>query len=333
MNNIVRRVGIMKKSSCEVVLQYVPSIAEHEDLRSTYILNCVLNIFLSYTAVALNAVTIHAIRKTWSLPKPLRTLLLSLAVSDVGVGLMVQPFLISFLVKWLQSENPGCVAYKLFFMIMSLFALASFFGVVLISLDRFLAIHLHLRYQELVTHKRVVAVVISVWVFSATLSLITVWYPSEMSLTIFAVGVICLMLTTLIFGRIFLVFRRHKEQIQALQVQQGTHSRDVANVASLMKSAVGIFYVYLVFMVCYLPRGGSLVATAITEPNTALKEFLLYSWTLVFLNSSLNPVIYCWKMRHIRHAIMDILRNLPRHRSVSFRSDRSRTSSVLTTAL
>ena len=320
----------MKKSSCEAILQYVPSIHEHEDLRSTYILNCVLNIFLSYTAVALNAVTIHAIRKTWSLPKPLKTLLLSLAVSDVGVGLLVQPFLISLLVKWLQGDYPGCFAYKLFFMIMSLFALASFFGVVLVSLDRFLAIHLHLRYQELVTHKRVVTVVISVWVASAALSLLTVWYPSEISLAIFSVGVICLFLTTLIFSRIYVVFRRHKEQIQ---VQQRAHNGDMANFASLMKSAVGIFYLYLVFLFCYLPRGGSLVATAIAEPNTALKEFLLYSWTLVFLNSSLNPVIYCWKMRHIRRAIMDTLRTVPRQRYVSFRNDMSRTSSVLTTVL
>ena len=324
----------MKKSSCEVVLQYVPSISEHEDLRSTYIWNCVLNIFLSYTAVALNAVTIHAIRKTCSLPKPLKTLLLSLAVSDVGVGLVVQPFLASLLVKWLQHNNPGCLAYKLFFMIMSFFALASFFGVVLVSLDRFLAIHLHLRYQELVTHKRVVAVVISVWIASAILSLITVWYPSEISLAVFSVGVICLLLTTIIFSRIFVVFRRHKEQIQVLQIQQRAHNGDLANFASLMKSAVGIFYVYLVFMICYLPRGGSLVATAISEPNTALKEFLLCSWTLVFLNSSLNPVIYCWKMRHIRHAIIDTLRSLPRRqRNVSFRSNRSRTSSVFTTAV
>ena len=49
----------------------------------------------------------------------------------------------------------------------NLFSLASFLGVVAVSVDRFLAVHLHLRYQELVTHKRVVAVVISVWVLSA----------------------------------------------------------------------------------------------------------------------------------------------------------------------
>ena len=41
-----------------------------------------------------------------------------------------------------------------------LFSTASFLGVVAVSVDRFLAVHLHLRYQELVTHKLVVVVVI-----------------------------------------------------------------------------------------------------------------------------------------------------------------------------
>ena len=40
----------------------------------------------------------------------------------------------------------------------SVFALVSSLGVVVVSADRFLAIHLHLRYHELVTRKRVVAV-------------------------------------------------------------------------------------------------------------------------------------------------------------------------------
>ena len=54
---------------------------------SSYLVVCLLNAFLSYTATMLNIVTIHAIRKTPSLSKNLKTLLLSLAVSDLGVGL------------------------------------------------------------------------------------------------------------------------------------------------------------------------------------------------------------------------------------------------------
>ena len=54
---------------------------------------CVLNAFLALSAVVLNSVTIHAIRKTSSasLPKNLRVLLLNLAFSDLSVGLVVQP--------------------------------------------------------------------------------------------------------------------------------------------------------------------------------------------------------------------------------------------------
>ena len=152
---------IMKESFCEILLDYYPGVLEVDDLFSTYIANCVFNSFLSYTVIMLNVLTIQAIRKTPSLPKTLRTLLLSLAVSDVGVGLLIQPFYISLLVMGLQQKFDACSTYEAFSMMVVLFTTASFCRVITISVDRFLAIHLHLRYQELVTHKRVVAVVIS----------------------------------------------------------------------------------------------------------------------------------------------------------------------------
>ena len=111
----------MDKSSCELLLHYYPSVTEVEELRSTYIANFVFNNFLSYTAIMLNIVTIQAIRKTSSLPNTLRTLLLNLAVSDIGVGVFVQPFYTSLLVKWLQQNNPGCQTYMVFVIITSSF--------------------------------------------------------------------------------------------------------------------------------------------------------------------------------------------------------------------
>ena len=72
-----------------------------KDFRPALVANCVFNSFLCYANIILNIVTIHAIRKTALLPKPLKTLLLSLAASDVGVGLLAQPlqFYSSRLVK------------------------------------------------------------------------------------------------------------------------------------------------------------------------------------------------------------------------------------------
>ena len=163
-----------------------------------------------------NIVTIHAIRKTSSLPKTLRTLLLSLAVSDVGVGLLGQPIFVSMLVKWLQQNNPGCNTYKVFFFTGHLFSSASFLGVVGVSLDRFLAIYLHLRYQELVTHKRVVVVVILIWVWSFA-SFLVMWVSHNIFSLIIAVnGIVGFLLTTKVYIRIYLVVRRHRNQIQAL---------------------------------------------------------------------------------------------------------------------
>ena len=77
----------MKEPFCEILVDYYSRVPKVDNLFSTYIANCVFNSFLSYTSIMLNIVTIHAIRKTSSLPKALKTLLLSLAVSDVAVGL------------------------------------------------------------------------------------------------------------------------------------------------------------------------------------------------------------------------------------------------------
>ena len=67
---------VMKKSFCELLQQYYPEPSEAEDFYSTFIANCVFNSFLSYIAIMLNVLTIHAIRKTSSLPKTLKILLL-----------------------------------------------------------------------------------------------------------------------------------------------------------------------------------------------------------------------------------------------------------------
>ena len=306
----------MKKSSCELLLTGYPRISEFEELRSTYFPNSIFNSLLSYTAIMLNIVSIHAIRKTSSLPRALKTLLLSLAVSDAGVGLVGQPFYTPLLVKWLQQNDPGCITYMVFNIITGVFALASFLGVVAVSVDRLLAIHLHLRYQELVTHKRVVAVVISIWVTSVFLSLMTLWASFDIrNLISVFLSVIGLLLTTLAYMRIYLAVRRHKNQIQLLQAQHATQIGEMTNFRSLIKSAVSVFYVYLAYLVCYLPYMIYAGIFKIYGPSITWKRFALFSFTLVFLNSSLNPVIYCWKMRQIRHVVINILRNMSWHRN------------------
>ena len=291
-------------------------MTEGEDFYSLSIANCVFNAFLSYTAIMFNIITIHALRKTTSLPKPLKTLLLSVAVSDLGVGLLVQPLYIALLVVGMEqntNNNTSIAIYVAYVIPANVFCFASFFGVVALGADRFLAIHLHLRYQELVTHKRVVAVVVSIWVFSVFLTLIDllVWIPENVCFFIFTtVEVVCYIATGFLCYKIYAAVRRHTNQIQALQVQQVARNGEITNAVKLKKTAVATFYVYLVFSTCYLPYICINVAYKTCCQNTLLWYLRRYASTLVFLNSSLNPLIYCWKMTHIRHAVLVILRNV-----------------------
>ena len=201
--------------------------------------------------------------------------------------------------------------YKAYYIVAYLFSAASFSGVLAVSVDRFLAIYLHLRYRELVTHKRVVAAVISIWMLCLILHFLIFSVPLDIySLFNGIYGVSGLIFTSMIYIKLYLAVRRHKNQIQIMQTQQVAQVDEVANFASLIKSAVVIFYVYIVFLLCYLPYLISLVVTEIEGSGIVLKRFSLFGFTLAYLNASLNPVIYCWKMRHIRHAVMNILRKM-----------------------
>ena len=301
----------MNKLYCNQSFKFFPVFTELEDLRSTCIPNCVLNIFLSYTAFMLNVVTIYAIHKTSTMPNTLKTLLLSLACSDVAVGLFIQPFYTFFLINWLRLDIPGCNTQQVWTISSRLFSGASLLGVVAVSVDRFLAVHLHLRYQELVSHMRVVVMVVSIWVFSGFFSLMILWGPfNAWNLIRTITAAFGFIITLVVYIRIYQTMRRHKNHIQSMQIRDEAQSEEIKNLTVLIKSTVGIFYVYIVFLICYLPFIICMAVIQIYGSNIALKKLFLYSLTLVYLNSSLNPVIYCWKMKRIRRAIIDVLRRM-----------------------
>ena len=320
----------MNGSFCAVILQYAFSNSDLKELRTTFIANCVFNNFLSYTAIMLNIITMYAIRRTSSLPKTLKTLLLSLAFSDVGVGLFVQPLYTFSLVKWLKLDRPSCNTYHVWNISSNLFSAASFLGVVAVSVDRVLAVHLHLRYQELVTQKRAVTVVISIWVFSAFISLLVLWSSSAtQNLVLLVIAAIGFIVSFVVCTRIYLTVRRHKQQIQSMQIQEIVQAGEKANFTALIKSTVGLFYVYLVFLISYLPFFICIAVVRIYGSSIAFRKVFIFSWTLIFLNSSLNPVIYCWKMRHIRRVIIEMLGNLSWSRSKPSRLHYNRSSRVV----
>lgn len=100
---------MINELKCKEFLQYFPFSYDLKKPSFSFVASCVFNNFLTYTAVMLNIATTYAIRKTTSLPKTLRTLMLSLSVSDIDVGLFFQPLYSSLLVSWLNHNNPNWI--------------------------------------------------------------------------------------------------------------------------------------------------------------------------------------------------------------------------------
>ena len=282
--------------------------------------NCIFNVFLLYTAIALNIITIQALRKTSSLPRTLKTLLLSLAASDLAVGLLAHPVFVAYLISQIQ-QNTSYNAYGTVFTTFSalqknILACGSFFSVVAITVDRFLAIHLHLRYQELVTHKRVIAVVISIWVISAFFSLLfpaarLEWIPKKVPGIMFAArDAVCFITTGFLHYKIYSSVRHHTGHIQALQVQEEAQNREMKNAVRLRKTTLATFYIYFLFLACYVPVFCVNLAELFCDETALIQYLRCYVFTLMLSNSSLNPLIYSWKMRHIRHAVINILQSV-----------------------
>ena len=275
----------------------------------SYLTLCVLNAYLSYSATMLNIVAIYAIRKTSSLSKNLKTLLLSQAVSDLGVGLLVQPMVVAQVMNSKRNSETRLIPTKLLIFATNLFIFATLFSVTALCADRFLAIRLNLRYQELVTYKRVAAAVISIWVISALISLTRLLLPTQIMYASFAIiESACIVTATFLSARLYLTLRRHINQIQVPQVAQNDQGESVQR---KRKSAMASLYVYLVFIACYLPDICVLIIVAsISEPRIDLGHLQFYTLTLLFLNSTLNPLIYCWKMKRIQHTIVSTLRHI-----------------------
>ena len=264
--------------------------------------------FLFFAIMVLNIVTILALRRTFVLPRNFKTLLLSLAVSDAGVGLLVQPLYIAIhatLHMRIQAIN---LAYLV---IMNTLCVTSFLGVAALAADRFLAIHIHLRYEELVTHNRVGVGVISIWVFSACISSSALKEAKITFIIIAFVSIVCLLVTGVFYLKIYLAVKHQSNQIITLQTPRGEENIEelTLNVRRQRKAAIMTFGVYLVLMACYLPSLCVTAVKVILPENPPSQILMLISDMFVYLNACLNPLIYCWKMKPIRQSAVDIVRS------------------------
>ena len=276
--------------------------------RIPLIINCALNAPLFLTAILGNVVVIYSIWKTPSLHSPSNILLLGLAVCDFGVGITVQPFYIMYQSFYFANHLQTWLAtMKVYNVLANLVCGVSFLTTTAVSIDRYMAIHLHLRYRELVTLRGTGVVLAVLWIIAAFVASTLIWKPNLTLFLVASVIVVCLFSTFGIYVRMFTVVRQHQRRIQGKQSQK---TRNFGNTKQLGKSAIGMFYICFVHFLCYVPYFVFLILRDMCKTTTFTILATEYAQTLIFLNSSLNPILYCWRLGEIRTAVKRSLASL-----------------------
>ena len=270
---------------------------------------CVLNLLFSFLAILGNLLSIHALRKASSIPATLKKLFLSLAVSDLAVGVFAQlasAVISALMLKLSANESLFCPTFlTAHYFCLFLLACASFLNVTAIAVDRLLVLFLHLRYQELVTPKRVVVGLISLWLTSGVFASVFILLPSHNNYVSVVTELSGVLVTTVAYIYVYKTVRYHQNQIQN---QTETLPDQAMEVCREQKSSFNVLFIYVVFFVCNMPN---LVCSFLGEANSPLMFSLVINHVTVFLvllNSSLNPLIYCWRYREIREIVKSTVR-------------------------
>ena len=266
-----------------------------------------LNVFLSITASLGNILILIALYKVPSLHPPTKLLFRCLAFTDLGVGLVTQPFIAIIILSVITDINSSFLYYVAKVNTASAFV---FCGVstgasTAISVDRLLALLLGLRYKHVITLRRVRAIVICVWLFAILAALLLLLWNYLLSVIIGSVLVtLCVVISILSYAMIFIRLRQHQHQINHLQQGQPYEQSTPLNIAKYKKTVSSIAWVQLTLMACYVT-----FAIMVVLVNTGqIVGFNGISLTLVYLNSSLSPILYCWKINEVRQAVKDTIR-------------------------
>ncbi|XP_047227455.1 trace amine-associated receptor 13c-like [Girardinichthys multiradiatus] len=275
--------------------------------------------FISLLTVTLNLMVIISISHFKNLHSPTNILLLSLAVSDCMVG-----FLISFQIVLIDGcWYLGDIICTLYVVLDYVITSASIGTMVLISVDRYVAICYPLYYPSKVTAERTKMCVSLCWMFAflchSLLLKDSLQKPGrynscfgECVVVLDYIGGITDLLLSFIgpvtailvlYVRVFVVV---VSQVQAIQSHVSAASLQgsvrVSAKKSEMKAAVILGIVVVVFLICTCPYFCVILMAEGAEVSASSVTFLLF-----YFNSTLNPLIYALFYPWFRKSVKLIL--------------------------
>ena len=280
------------------------------DTSLPYFFNAALNVPLAVATTVANLVVLLAMRHVTSIRLPSKLLLCSLVLTDLGAGSVVAPQWAAFLsLRGTFPDIVQCSLYKSVASTGAAFSAASLLNLAAISLDRYVALFFHLKYQQIVTTRRVCAVLAFIWTLALLLALVSLWeyklYHASI-VTVFAAALL------VIFVACIKIFHRLRAPHIQPQVPEQAQQQagNTLNMERYRKTASVMMLVIVFLLICYLPCW-CLFSFRAAPGWTALNECLYqFSYTLILLNSLLNPFLYCFRLPEIRTEVVKELRKL-----------------------
>ena len=270
-------------------------------------LTVTINLVFAVSATLGNALVLIAIRRTTALWLPTKILLCSLAFADLGVGLIAQPF---FAMKiLLEHRLPRCIIGVVFDFVSGHLSVASFMTMMAISVDKCMAAQLKLRYRIVVTEIRSILVVGSIWIFAIP------WAVSFfVSLPVYCMFVltiipVCFSISFIAFAKIRFVLHRQRTRLHysayANPVQQAAGPVNIARYRSSVRS---MLYLYCAQVIAYFPAWAVMLVRVVTGDTTvAIRQATQLTLTFIFLNSTVNPAVYLWRIKELREAASEVI--------------------------
>ena len=283
----------VKNGSRSTKIYFIPEVI--------IIINCALNVPLMLISIVGNCLVLAAMTRSPSLRTPSMLFLCSLAVSDLLVGFVVQPLYIASIFTRIN------VLDNLWFLVSFATCGISLCSITVISVDRFLALHYHMRYSTLVTKSRAILTLVLMWTFICILSGIYCLNPNVYFLVV-ALGVgLCLLISIVAYIGIFRVVRHQQLQIHTQRQAVRARTVDVSNMRKLKRSALNSFVFFIVMVLFYAPMSVAMAFYLITEEWEHAWSF---TTTAVFMNSSINPFLYCWRLGKLRRAVVKMVKKI-----------------------
>ncbi|CAH3186470.1 unnamed protein product [Porites evermanni] len=298
----------MANSTVDMMLDGLESDEESSPFETSVIItHSVLNALLIPICIAGNVLVLAVVWRNPSLHTPSIILLCSLAVSDLFVGFLVLPVRIAIARLILSGSSSYSSLSQASHVLIIQLCCVSLETMTAISVDRYLVLRYHMRYPNMMTSRRATCVAATFWCKNFILSLLIIWKTNAILLAAVVFAALCFFISSITYNAIYRIVRHHQHQIHAQQQAVQSMNLEQNLKIKAKKRAANTFIYYICMLLCYFP---STVSTLITVTYKKHWNIGLYFYTIMFMNSAINPFLYIWRNREIRRAVLKILRKI-----------------------